>query len=257
MDLKLNNKVVFVSASGQGIGEAIAFHFLDEGARVLINDIHKDRLLKTFRKLKKHFHSRVDFFVGDMTNAKEIEEVRNHLFQKWGKIDILVANLGNGKPVGTSRLDIAEWERLFELNLFSSIKLINSFLPQMKQKRNGSIIMISSIVGVQQTTAPFGYAAAKASVLTLVKNLSFELAKYNIRVNAVAPGNIYFRGGRWQEIISGNPRIINDYIKVQVPMKRLGKPEEIAAAVVFLASPRSSFTTGACLVVDGGENRKY
>ena len=257
MDLKLKNKSVFVSASGQGIGEAIARQFLEEGARVLINDIHKDRLMKVFRKFKNRFHSNVDFVVGDMTNIKNIEEVTKHVSHKWGKLDILVANLGSGKPVGNDRMDVEEWKEFFDVNLYGSIQLIRSLLPQMKQKGKGSIIMISSIAGIQQTSAPLGYAAAKASILTLVKNLSFELAKNNIRVNAVAPGNVFFPAGRWQEIISEKPGIMDNYIKAGVPMGRFGRPEEIASAVVFLASPVSSFTTGACLIVDGGETRKY
>ena len=117
--------------------------------------------------------------------------------------------------------------------------------------------MISSIVGLQQSRGPLGYSAAKSSVLSLVKNLSYDLAPFGIRINAIAPGNIYFKNGRWQEILQKSPAVLKDYIEKEVPLKRFGKPEEVASAIVFLASPSSSFTTGSYLVVDGGETRGY
>jgi 3-oxoacyl-[acyl-carrier protein] reductase len=255
MDLKIKNKNVFISASGQGIGAETAKQFLEEGCYVLINDTDESRIHKLYETLRRKYKSRVDYFIGDMTDETKILELRKYLISKWKKIDILVANLGTGKPLGKDKMRIWEWSRFMELNLFSGVKLINTFLPFMKKKKTGSIVLMSSIVGFQQSSAPFGYSAAKASVLSLVKNLSYDLAPFGIRINAVAPGNIYFGGGRWDEIVKNNPNVIKDYIKHDIPLKRFGKPEEIASAIVFLASSRSSFTTGTCLVVDGGELR--
>lgn len=257
MDLKLKNKIVFVSASGQGIGAEIVKSFLDEGARVLINDIDKDRMQNLYEKLNRKYKRQVDSYLGDMTDDKVIKELKNYLVSKWGGLDILITNLGTGKPLSSNRLDINEWRRFMETNLFGAVNLIETFLPLLKKNKDASIVMISSIVGLQQSSAPIGYSASKASILSLVKNLSYDFAPFGIRVNAVAPGNIYFQNGRWKEIVKSNRNVIKDYIKKDVPLKRFGSPEEVASAVVFLASPKSDFTTGACLVVDGGEVRGY
>jgi 3-oxoacyl-[acyl-carrier protein] reductase len=257
MDLKLKNKVVFVSASGQGIGAETAKQFLEEGARVLINDTDKVRLLSFYKKLKSKHGNHVDYFAGDVTDEKMIIELKKHLISKWGRIDILICNLGTGKSLSPERLNLDDWERFMEINLYSAVKLLKILLPELKKSKESSIVMMSSIVGLQQSSAPLGYSAAKTSILSLVKNLSYEIAPFGIRINAVAPGNIFFQNGRWEEIVKNNPKVIDSYIKKDVPLGRFGMPEEIASAIVFLASSKSSFTTGACLVVDGGETRNY
>jgi 3-oxoacyl-[acyl-carrier protein] reductase len=257
MDLHLKNKVVFVSASGQGIGKAIAEIFLSEGAKVLINDSDDKRLKKAYQEFHKRFGDSVDLFYGDVLERENITKAKEQILKKWRRIDIVIPNLGSGNPQNANKLDEGEWQRFFRLNVQGVLSLLNEFLPVMKRQKQGSIVLISSIVGVEATTAPFGYAAAKASLLTLAKNLSRELASFNIRINTVAPGNIYFKNGRWEEIIKTNPAVIKNYIEKDVPLKRFGTPEEIARAVIFLSSPASSFTTGACMVIDGGETKSY
>lgn len=257
MNLKLKNKVAVVTASGQGIGKAIVEQLLAEGAIVVMNDRNKEKLIKCLRAFNKKYKGKIFSYEGDITDEKTISELKHYLLSKFGKIDILIPNLGSGKSIQENHLDINEWQHFIEINLFSILKIINSLLPVMKKRKSGSIVLISSIVGIEQTTAPYGYAAAKSAILTLVKNLSFEIAKYNIRINAIAPGNILFKNGRWEEIVSVKPSIIENYIEKDVPLGRFGKPEEIASAIVFLASSVSSFTTGACLVVDGGETKRY
>lgn len=257
MDLGLKNKTAFVSASGQGIGRAIAETFLAEGAKVLINDHNSDRLQKTFHALKKKFGSRVLACGGDVTDEAMAHEAKATMLKAWKRIDIVIPNLGSGKPQEANKLDPDEWQRFFDINVRSVLTVLNVFVPEMKKRRSGSVVLISSIVGTEATRAPYGYAAAKASLLTLVKNASRDWAEWGIRINAVAPGNIYFKGGRWEEIIAANPAVKKDYIEKDVPLQRFGTPEEIANAVVFLASPISSFTTGACLIVDGGETKSY
>jgi 3-oxoacyl-[acyl-carrier protein] reductase len=257
MNLKLRNKTVFISASGQGIGAAIAKRFLQEDAKVLINDINESRLKGEITKLKKKYAGHIDGICGDISQDKVIHQAMNKMLKNWGRADILIANLGNGKAGSVDKLDLNDWQRLMEINLYATIKLLKIFLEQMKKQKNGSIVITTSIAGIQRSAAPWGYAAAKTALLTLTKNAASELADSHIRVNAVAPGNIFFKGGRWQEIIVNNPNIQNEYISKDVPLRRLGTPEEVAPAVAFLASPLSSFITGACLVIDGGEVRKF
>ncbi len=257
MDLQLKNKTVFISASGQGIGKASAHAFLAEGARVLINDHNPNRLKKTYQEFKKKFGSHVLSIVGDATDEKVLNEAKSLMLTNWKRVDILIPNLGSGKPKHQNKLDAGEWQRFFDINVKSVLSALNIFVPVMKKQTSGSIVLISSIVGRERTAAPFGYAAAKAALLTLVKNASRELALHTIRINAVVPGNIYFKGGRWEEIVASKPGMVTEYIKKDVPLARFGNPEEIAKAVVFLASPCSAFTTGASLVVDGGETKGF
>lgn len=255
MNLGLQQKTVFVSASGQGIGKAIAEAFLREGAKVLINDRNSARLKNTYATLHKKFGSQVLAILGDAAEQKVLREAKMLMLKKWKKIDVVVPNLGSGKPQNANKLDVNEWQRFFDINVKSAVAMLDIFLPVMKKKKQGSIVLISSTAGIESTKAPYGYAAAKASLLTLMKNVAREWGWFGIRINAVAPGNVYFKGGRWEELMKANPSSVKQYIGKDVPLRRFGTPEEIANAVTFLASPLSSFTTGTCLIVDGGETK--
>ena len=134
------------------------------------------------------------------------------------------------------------------------MELVRLVVPVI-EKSGGSIVFISSIAGLEEIGAPLPYAAAKAALTASVKGLADDLAPLKIRINAVAPGNILFSGGRWEEMIKAD-LALEQQVLSQVPLRRFGTPKEIAATVVFLASEKSSFTTGACLVVDGGQTRK-
>ncbi len=125
----------------------------------------------------------------------------------------------------------------------------------MVERKRGAIIFVGSIAGVESSPAPLAYSSAKAALLNYVKNLARQVAEDGIRVNAVAPGNILFEGGSWVKHLEARREEVLRYIESEVPMKRFGKPEEIADAVAFLASARASFVTGACLVADGGQTR--
>lgn len=256
MNLGLENKKVFVSASSRGIGKAIARSFVTEGAHVTINGRDEARLKETVGEIGGDSSS-VDFFVGDLTDPQIPRKLAEDFMARHGVPDVLIANFGNGKPKDPNGLAQEEWQRFFEVNVYSALNLVGAFLPGMKGKKTGSIVLISSIAGIERTTAPIGYAAAKNSLLMVVKNMSVSLAQHGIRINAVVPGNIFFAGGRWDEIVSADPDIRINYIEKDVPMKRFGTPEEVATAVTFLASPVSSFTTGTHLIIDGGETKTY
>ncbi|HEX9975643.1 MAG TPA: SDR family NAD(P)-dependent oxidoreductase [Dehalococcoidales bacterium] len=258
MELGLKGKVALITGSSRGIGRAIASAFLAEGAKVIITGRERTSLNRTHKELAdKYGEASVGSFQGDMTQADAIAKCLDMGIKRFGKIDILVANVGTGKSPPGLEADRDEWERILNLNLLGSAEVVKAIVPVMKRNGSGSIVFISSIAGRESSAAPLNYSAAKAALLSLSKNLSHMLAESNIRVNVVAPGNIKFEGGRWEEIIREKPDIMEEYIKKSVPLQRFGQPEEVADAVVFLASERASFITGACLVVDGGETRAF
>ena len=135
------------------------------------------------------------------------------------------------------------------------MRLIFKFEEILKKQENANIVLLSSLAGYEKIGAPTAYAAAKNSIRTLVKYLADEHALYGIRVNGVAPGNVFYSGGRWEELWNQDKEGIETYIDGSVPMKRFGTPEEIANTVVFLASDRASFITGEVIKVDGGQSR--
>ena len=258
MDLQLKNKNVLITASSSGIGRATAEVFLQEGAKVIINGRNKDKLAGIVKELSLRYGSEnISSFSGDMTKTENVKSLKKFVLDRWNGVDILVSNMGSGKPLSNNRLSLSEWRRFLDINLLGTVKLLDEFVPLMKKHKSGSIILISSIAGLERTGAPYGYSAAKASLLSLTSNLSAELADFGIRVNCIVPGNVYFEGGRWEEILKKRPELIEEYINKEVPLKRFATPSEIAQSIVFLSSDCSSFTTGAALIIDGGQTRRY
>ena len=253
MDLGLKGKRVFVTGSSRGIGYAISDALLDEGAEVLINARNQNVLENSYKSMEAKHGRRVSFFCGDMQKRDDIENAADYINNRYGALDILVANIGSGKPNDTNQLNITEWERFFEINVYSAISTLDVMRPLLIKGKAPAVLLISSVVSKQVAKAPVGYAASKSSVRVLNKYLSSMWAEYGIRVNCVLPGNIYFQGGRWEELRGENEEEIEKYISESVPMKRFGGPEEVANAAVFLVSERASFITGAELLIDGGQ----
>ena len=170
-----------------------------------------------------------------------------------GSLDIAVMNVGTGKTLTNNCLDSQEWRRFYEINTLSAVGVLNELHPLLQKGRSASVVLISSIVSRERSAAPIGYAAAKAAVLELNRYLSAQWAKDGIRVNCILPGNVFFAEGRWEELAAQDEQGTKRYICENVPLKRFGRPEEIADAILFLSSARASFITGATLNVDGGQ----
>src|SRR3989344_8693264 len=250
MDLGLKDKVVVVTGSSFGIGKAIAESFLNEGARVVITGRGKDRLENTRNELVlKYDNNRVLSYTGDLTAEKEIEECLRFVVDNYGTINVLVANVGSGRP-DKNLSDKEEKMRMNRINFEGARYISEKGADILKQGSGGSIVFISSIAAFETHPALSFYSEAKSRLLSFTKILARRLAPYHIRVNAVAPGNIKFSGGRWEEIIKENPEVL-ETIEKEVPMGRFGTPKEVADIVVFLASDRASFVTGACWICDG------
>ena len=256
MDLHLANKVVLVAGSSRGIGHASARAFLAEGCRTAITGRDSASLAQAQAAFESEFGpERVLAFEGDLRQTAVIKKVLSIVHERWGQLDCLVANIGSGRgPVGWD-LQESDWSRLFEENLSGSLRLMKEVLPGMTRSRQGSIVLVASIVGLESTSAPLPYSAAKAALVNYGKNLARQVGPYNVRVNSVAPGNILFPGGSWERHLSERREEVMQNIKTEVPLQRFGRPEEIADLIVFLSSERAAFITGACMVADGGQTR--
>ncbi|MGH7258702.1 MAG: SDR family NAD(P)-dependent oxidoreductase [Nitrospiraceae bacterium] len=258
MDLRLTDKVACVTGSSRGIGQAIADAFLREGARVVLTGRNEARLATAATALKDRWGGdRIFVFPGDLTKNGVIQECIEAIQSQWHRLDIVVANLGTGRGKTGWALSFEDWEQLLSANLIAASLMVTHAVPLMRQSGGGSVTFIASIAGLEALRAPIPYASAKAGLIVLSKTLSRELAADQIRVNVVAPGNIWFAEGVWDRKQREDPSGVESYLRLEVPMKRFGNPEEIADTVAFVSSSRASFITGACIVVDGGQSRAW
>ena len=252
MNLNLSNKTFLISGSSKGIGLKIAESLLSESANVIITGRSKNLIKNQFNKLFSEFGSKVAYVDGDIKSDLVLKKIKNLVKKRWKKLDGIVANAGSTKMnIGpfSSEKDFYWYQKN---NFLTAFKFVNYFLNEIKKSR-GSIIFISSIASLKDIGAPLGFASSKLSLNFYSKFLANELAKYNVRVNNIVPGNIYFKGGNWDKKIKKNPKKVKKMIKSQVPLRRFGKPEEIANLTTFLLSSKSSFMTGAEIVIDGGQ----
>lgn len=250
MDLELKGKTALVTGSSRGIGNAIATLLHKEGCNVTINGRNGNSLKNASSSFKERIHA----CVADVTKLEDCKTLIKETVKQWGSIDILVCNVGSGTSVKPGEENFEEWKRVFTNNFYSAVNLIDVAKDELS-KTGGSVVCISSITGIEVLGAPITYSVAKAALNAYVKNMSKPLAKLGIRINAVAPGNVIFEGSVWEKKLSENPLDVENMLKDEVALQRLGTPEEIANFVVFLCSQKSSFATGALFVIDGGQTR--
>lgn len=256
MHLGLESKTAIVSGSTRGIGRAIAESFLNEGARVVVCGRSQEGIDLFLKEHAAHAKD-IRTFCGDLTKEAEIKKMLQATVKAFGSVDCLVPCLGKGAVRFGHEVGRKDWEETFDINLWGAVKLVQAALPRMKKQGGGSIVFVAALAGMEAVAAPITYCTAKAALIAYAKNLSRELAPFSIRVNCVAPGNIFFPGGRWEEKLREDRDKFMKYIDESVAMKRFGAPEEIADFVVFMSSGRSSFLTGECICVDGGQRRGF
>lgn len=243
----LEDKVALVTGGGSWIGKEIAKQFANAGAKLVILGRDAKKLTETVAEIQAYNGEAIGI-ITDISDEQSVISAVEETLAHFQKIDILVQNAGIFPAASLEDMSVEEWTEVIQINLTGSFIILKSVLETMKQQNNGKIIFISSIAGEKIGLPGFAhYTASKAGMNGLMRTAALELAKYNIHVNSINPGNILNQAE--QQISNREMMVMLDAI----PLKRLGKPYDVASLALFLASDASNFITGQDFTVDGGE----
>jgi len=256
VDLGLTDKVAVVTGSSRGLGLASARALVAEGCRVVLCARGEETLAEAALEVEAAARrpNMIAAVQADVSTPAGIERVITRAVDAFGGLDVLVNNVGRAAGSDLLGTSDAEWQAAFDETLFPAIRASRLAVPHMKQRGGGSIVMIASIWG-RESGGRMTYNAVKAAEISLAKALAQQLAPANIRVNSVAPGSIMFPGGSWHKRQQSDPAFITEMITRELPFGRFGRADEVANLVVFLASSRASWISGASIVVDGCQSR--
>lgn len=250
MNLKLKGKVALITGASKGIGYSIAEALKREGCLLAINSRSIKNLSKAKGKLGKSIGIQ-----GDVTEEKEARKIVETTIKIFGKLDIVICNVGSGLSVPPGRESSSDWIKMFSVNFLSATNIIEASQTHLR-KRGGVVLCISSICGQEVIpNAPITYSIAKAALNAYIKAMSRPFGKLNIRINGIAPGNIMFPGSTWNLKMKKDAKKVNNFISEEVPLQRFGKPENVADLAAWLCSTRASFVTGKIYEIDGGQAR--
>ena len=244
---KLENKVALVTGAATGIGRATAIALAKEGANVMVTDVNEKEGLETVNRIEKD-GGKAKFIQLDVSKKEQVDAVVKQIFTKEGSLDLAVNNAGiGGVPNALHEVKFENWERMMSVNLTGVFLCLQAEIKCMLQQGGGRIVNVASLAGLNGMPGGSSYSAAKHGVIGLTKSVAIEYGKLNIRTNAVCPGFIQ------TPILEGVPQYMLDHsTKFRVPMKRIGQPEEVANAIVWLLSDESSYVNGHHLLIDGG-----
>lgn len=243
--MEIKNKVALITGSSRGIGKVIALRLAKEGANIAINYLKNKELAEAVAKEAEKYRVKAKAYQADVSNYSEVEKMIQRIVDDFGTMHILINNAGIiPKHFSVFDIPLEEWEKILTVNLTGAFYCTKAVLPVMIKNGEGKIINLSSVAGKMGGTVGPHYAASKAGIIGMTFSLAQELLKYNITVNAIAPGPIE------TEMIIGLPEERKRKILSRVPMGRFGKPEEIAEAVVFLI--RCDYITGEVIDINGG-----
>jgi 3-oxoacyl-[acyl-carrier protein] reductase len=244
--MQLKDKVTIVTGGTKGIGKSICLLFAKEGASVIANFSNDVNAAEDLMNEAKSKGLNIRLFKADVTQFDQVKEMVEEVYAQFGKIDILVNNVGLVRDNFLMLMSDEDWDSLLKGNLSSLFYCCKAVIRKMIPERRGKIINISSISGILGTSGQTNYAATKGGMISFTKSLARELGPFNIHVNAVAPGLIE------SDIVSKMPKEKVEAIIKSSSLGRIGKPEEVAKVVLFLASEDSNYITGQTIVVDGG-----
>lgn len=245
----LKGKSALITGGTAGIGKAIALLFAAQGADVAILGTNEQRALQAVKEIEAARISpdqKVVSFLVDVSKSKEVEETVQKVLSSFGKVDILVNNAGITKDNLLMRMSEEDWDTVLQVNLKSVYNTCKSLARSMMKARSGSIINITSVIGLTGNAGQANYAASKAGMIGFTKSLAKELSSRGVRANCVAPGYIETQ---MTEVL---PDPVKEGILTKIPLARIGQPSDIAQAALFLASDMSNYVTGQVLAVDGG-----
>jgi len=242
--MNLNNRVAIITGSGRGIGRAIALKLARSGATVVVNDIDKiaEELAQEIRALNQYSQA----VIADVSLSSDVTKLVEAVIADYGRIDILVNNAGINRDQLLVRMTDEDWDKVMDVDLKSVFLCTKAVVRPMLKQRWGRIISISSIVGLVGNPGQANYASAKAGIIGFTRSVAKEVASRGITANAIAPG---FIDTEMTQKLSPNQR---QELMARIPLGRLGSPEDVAAAVCFLASEEAGYITGQVLSVDGG-----
>ncbi|MFA5137914.1 MAG: 3-oxoacyl-ACP reductase FabG [Elusimicrobiota bacterium] len=244
--MNVKDKVVMITGAARGIGKTAARLFLTHGAKVALLDVNEAQLQEAHKDLDPQGTLPLMTVAVDVTSRPSMDAAVKTVVDKWGRVDALVNNAGITRDAMLHKMTEDAFDRVIDVNLKGVFNCAQAVLPVMSAQKRGAIINTSSIVGVYGNIGQTNYAAAKAGMIGMTKTWAKELGRKGITVNAVAPGFTM------TEMLATVPANILDSIKDKTPMQRLGTPEDIGHAYLFLASDQATFITGQVLGVDGG-----
>lgn len=259
MDLGLKDKIAVVTAASRGLGQAVALQFAREGAHVVIFARDAERLAGVQAEIEGQGGQALAV-QGDVTIQADVDRLVQAALDRFGRLDILITNAGGPPPGAFTTLSIEQWEAACQLTLLSAVRLVQAVVPTMQRQNSGAIVSINSMTVKHPIGNLMLSNSIRDAVNGLMKTLSLELAADGIRVNSVLPG--WTRTERVASIVAGRAQAsgqsaaeVEAAITRDIPLGRMGQPDEFARAVVFLASPAASYITGQSLLVDGGMYR--
>lgn len=258
MDLKIKGKYALISGGTHGIGRGIALALADEWCNVAVFSRNNERVEKTKEELKAKGVDCISMQADVMIDS-DIKKVTDAVIDKWGKIHILINNVGGGGRWGSEIVEETKedvWQEVYDKNVLSAIRLTMWAIPFMRKQKWGRVVTITSIFGREGGGRPW-FSMAKTAQTSFMKALAKKhyLTEDGITFNSVAPGAIMIPDTGWEKALKENPKELEDFIERELPLGRLGTPEEVGQVVAFICSERASLLNGASIPVDGGQSK--
>lgn len=245
MDL-LKNKTALITGANRGIGKAIALMFASEGCEIAFTDLERNEVMEAMEQEIAQYGHKVKGYASNAANFEDAQNVVKQVADDFGKIDILVNNAGITRDSAMKRMTEEQWDAVITVNLKSVFAMTKAVQPYMWKQASGSIISLSSVVGISGNTSQANYSASKAGIIGFTKSIAKEFGIRNIRCNAVAPGFIM------TDMTAQLPEHILEEWKTRIPLHRAGTVQDVANVCTFLASELSSYVTGQVIPICGG-----